>query len=155
VEHKKILFSGNGNHQYGLKGSKNSSWKSDERISSYGYKLIRVLNHPFRNSDDMVFEHRLLAEKYLLTEENSVFVNGIAYLSKEYDVHHKDFNRANNSLDNLVVMKKSAHKRLHNLLAKTIHDSAGHFIGKVKATEYMTTEEIIKFTDDFLKRESA
>ena len=42
---------GENNHQFGLKGAKNSSWISDERISYYGYKLIRKLDHPFKNSD--------------------------------------------------------------------------------------------------------
>ena len=57
---------GEGNHQFGLKGELNSSWKSNERISHYGYMLVRCLNHPFKNCDDFVFEHRLIAEKYLL-----------------------------------------------------------------------------------------
>ena len=103
---KETAYKGEGNHQYGLKGSLNSSWKSDEKISSYGYRLIRVLDHPFRNCDDMVFEHRLIAEKYLLNDDNSVEINGKRYLSPEYDVHHKDFDRQNNALSNLKVMTR-------------------------------------------------
>lgn len=101
------------NHQYGLLGDKNASWKSDERISYYGYRLIRVIDHPFRNSDDMVFEHRLVAEKYLLTDENSVEIDGKKYLAEEYVVHHIDFNRLNNDVANLQVMLRNEHTKLH------------------------------------------
>ena len=32
---KSIIYRGEGNHQYGLKGNLNASWKSDEKISFY------------------------------------------------------------------------------------------------------------------------
>lgn len=110
---RKTTMSGENNHQYGLLGSQNSTWKSDERISSYGYKLIRVLDHPFRNTDDFVFEHRLVAEKYLLDDNNSIIVDGIKYLKPELVVHHIDKNRLNNSPDNLIVMTREEHTAYH------------------------------------------
>jgi len=112
---KKETFKGKNNPQYGLKGNLNTSWKSDKRIS-HGYKLIRCPNHPFKNDDDFVFEHRLVAEKYLLNKENSVEINGIKYLLPKYEVHHKDFNKLNNDVNNLLVLTKSEHRRLHNLI---------------------------------------
>ena len=110
---KKIRYLGKENHQYGLKGNKNSSWKSDERISFYGYKLIRVIDHPFRNCDDFVFEHRIIAEKFLLTDDNSINVNDHKYLKKEYVVHHLDFDRQNNDVSNLMIMLRNEHTSLH------------------------------------------
>ena len=112
-----VLMKGKGNHQYGLKGKDNSSWKSDERISCYGYKLIRVLDHPFRNSPDFVLEHRLVAEKYLLNEHNSIEINCKKYLHPKLDVHHIDGNKLNNDPKNLVILTKSSHMRLHSLLS--------------------------------------
>lgn len=112
-EWKKISYSGKNNHQYGLKGSKNASWKSDEKISVYGYRLIRVIDHPFRNSDDFVFEHRLIAEKYLLNDENSIEIDGKKYLKPDLIVHHIDHNRLNNSVDNLAIYTRAEHTRLH------------------------------------------
>ena len=112
-EWKKIAYRGSGNHQYGLKGDKNSSWKSDDRISVYGYRLVRCLDHPFRNCDGFVFEHRLVAEKYLLNEENSVIIDGKRYLSPDLDVHHKDRNRLNNDPDNLEILTRSDHMKKH------------------------------------------
>lgn len=116
---KENYMKGERNHQYGLKGDKNTSWKSDERISYYGYKLIRILNHPFRNCDDFVFEHRLVAERYLLNDDNSVMVNGNRYLSPDFVAHHIDFNRLNNVVENLTVMLKSEHSSLHKKLRRS------------------------------------
>ena len=115
---KKIYMLGKQNHQYGLLGDKNPTWKSNERISSYGYKLIRDLTHPFANSDGFVFEHRLIAEKELLNNTNSVVINNKKYLSKDYVVHHIDFNRLNNQINNLRVMKRNEHTYLHWKLRK-------------------------------------
>lgn len=110
---KMKYMKGEKNHQYGLKGKLNASWKSDKRVSSYGYILVRCLEHPFRNEDDMVFEHRLIAEKYLLNDENSVEINGKKYLKNDLIVHHKDGNKKNNSVDNLEIMTLSEHTKLH------------------------------------------
>lgn len=110
---RSIYMSGTGNHQYGLKGDKNSSWKSDSKISRYGYRQIRVLDHPYRDSNDFVLEHRLVAEEYLLNDDNSIVINGKRYLKKEYVVHHINHNRLDNRPENLAVMFKSEHSKLH------------------------------------------
>lgn len=105
---------GEGNHQYGLKGNKNASWKSDKKITNYGYIKIRVLDHPFKDCDYFVFEHRLIAEKYLLDEENSIEINGKKYLKPEFTVHHIDENKLNNDIKNLQVMTFKEHCSLHS-----------------------------------------
>lgn len=110
---KSIYMSGEGNHQYGLKGNLNNSWKSDSRITNYGYKKIRYLEHPFADCDGFVLEHRLIAEQYLLNDVNSVCINGKLYLSDKYEVHHVDKNRLNNSKSNLLILTKSEHMSLH------------------------------------------
>lgn len=106
---------GDGNHQYGLKGDKNASWEGGTKMSCYGYKLVQVHGHPF-TQDRMgyVFEHRLVAEKYLLTEENSVEIDGKRYLNPEYVVHHKNHIRTDNRPENLEVMKRGEHTRFHS-----------------------------------------
>ncbi len=43
---------------------------------------------------------------------------GWTELPKGYEVHHKDGNKLNNSLDNLVVLTKSEHSRIHSLEGK-------------------------------------
>lgn len=124
---KMEYMKGEKNHQYGLKGNKNNSWKSDRRISSCGYVLVRDLNHPFRNSDDFVMEHRLVAEKCLFNDENSIEIDGKKYLKKEYVVHHINFDRTDNRVENLIVMQKGEHTELHNKLNPQNRDSNGRY----------------------------
>lgn len=125
---KQNYMRGENNHQYGLKGSANASWKSDKKESRYGYIQIRCLNHPFRDADDFVFEHRLVAEKYLLTDENSVEIDGKKYLRPEYVVHHKDFARTNNRPENLQIMTKEEHQAFHAKLNPNERGSLGQFV---------------------------
>ena len=115
-EAMKTYMKGSGNHQYGLRGELNASWQGGTRHSSYGYILIKKPEHPFANGDGCVFEHRLIAEKFLLNNENSVEVDGKRYLSEKYCVHHIDFDRQNNSVDNLIVMSKKEHSSMHSKL---------------------------------------
>ena len=110
---KMEYMKGEGNHQDGLKGSLNASWKANRKISNLGYYKIRMLEHPFRDCDNFVLEHRLVAEKYLLTLENSVEVDGKFYLNPDLVVHHKDGNKLNNDVNNLEIMTLSEHTKLH------------------------------------------
>lgn len=135
---RKSYMKGEGNHQFGLKGNKNASWKSDEKISSYGYKLIRCLNHPFANIDGFVFEHRLVAERYLLNEENSVIVGNQKYLSADYVVHHIDFDRLNNDKNNLIVLTLNEHTKLHKILRNNLDQLLNYCL------KYNLDYEIIK-----------
>ena len=147
----KELMKGEGNHQYGLKGKLNASWKSDEKISYYGYRLIRVLDHPFKNSDDMVFEHRLVAEQFLLTEENQVIIDGHAYLSPEYHVHHLDFDRLNNDISNIYILPKGIHVTFHNHINQIIrNDNTGRIEAVINAKNIYSKEELIKMFYDFI-----
>ena len=129
-EAKKEYMSGEKNHQFGIKGKDNASWKSDRKLTTYGYLAVRMPNHPFSPKDGFVFEHRLVAEKYLLTEENSIEIDGKKYLRKEYDVHHIDFDRRNNKVENLLVMTKKEHKILHNKLNPNEKGENGKFMKK-------------------------
>lgn len=120
-------MSGEKNHQYGLKGSKNATWKHDIKLSRYGYVMVRSLEHPFRQKDDFVFEHRLIAEKYLLNDENSIDVDGKKYLKEDYVVHHKNFDKTDNRVENLQVMTKREHQSLHAKLNPREIDELGRF----------------------------
>ena len=114
---KSINFTGENNHQYELTGDKNASWKSDIRYKNNNrYTLIRSETHPFRDKSNFVPEHRLIAEKYLLNENNSIEIYGQLYLRPECVVHHIDFNKKNNNVDNLYVFESdSLHTLFHNL----------------------------------------
>lgn len=142
-EAKKEYMKGEGNHQYGLKGVKNASWKNDRRITTFGYIQVRVLDHPFRDKRDFVLEHRLVAEKYLLTPENSIAVNGKRYLKKEYEIHHKNFNRLDNRVENLLVLTHKEHISLHNKLNPGIRDSqTGRLVSEKKIAKRISETAI-------------
>lgn len=55
-----------------------------------------------RTSDGLIDEHRLIMERHL----------GRKLLSSEI-VHHKDGDKSNNDLENLDVMSRSEHSRVH------------------------------------------
>lgn len=128
-EFRRKRMSGAGNHQYGLKGNKNASWKNqDRKMNKRGYVLKRETDHPLSDKYGYILEHRLVAEKYLLTESNSIEINGKRYLSKEYVVHHKNFDRCDNRVQNLEVMTKKEHIKLHCLLnPKLKNKNTGRF----------------------------
>lgn len=107
------IYQGENNPNYGNIGCNNPIWKSDIKISPYGYVLIRNRNHPFANCDGFVFEHRLVAEKYLLTPESTIEINGQKYLSPDYIVHHINGDKQDNRKENLKIMTLSEHTSLH------------------------------------------
>ena len=127
-EARKEYMKGSGNHQYGLKGKLNASWKSDIRETRYGYIIVRDYSHPFCDKQGWVFEHRLVAEEFLLTPENSIEINGKMYLKKEYEVHHMNFDRKDNRKENLQVLTKKEHRSMHNKLNQCERNEKGQFV---------------------------
>lgn len=116
AEATKLRMSGEGNHQYGLRGEDNSSFKSGFKISSYGYLLVQNPGHPKVWADGYMPLHRLIVEEELIETQQYEFLesnNTRLVLSSEYDVHHIDGNKLNNSLKNLAVLYKAEHKSLH------------------------------------------
>ena len=100
------------------------------------------------NSDGFVFEHRLVAEEYLLNEQNKINIDGKDYLSPDYHVHHIDFDRTNNDVDNLYVLPKSLHIKFHNSLNNIIREN-----GKIKTIEKpnYTKQELRELFYSFIK----
>jgi hypothetical protein len=87
----------------GQKGKRNGRWKGGRRINHDGYIQICCYNHPYRDARGYVFEHRLVMEKKLGR-----------YLTAEEVVHHKDYDRKNNKIENLVLFpNQKAHIAWH------------------------------------------
>ena len=114
-KYRSKIMSNTGNHQYGLKGFENASNVGYRTIHS-GYYYVLEPSHPFSDKCGRIREHRFLAEKYLMNENQAVFIDGTMYLDRKLEVHHKDFNKLNNNIDNLEILTKSEHIRLHNIL---------------------------------------
>ena len=132
-EAKKTYFAGENNHQYGLRGKDNPTWNGGRKMSRYGYWQVQCVGHPFGvGRSDYVLEHRLVAEQYLLTEENSVVIDGKRYLSPDFIVHHKNGIRTDNRPENLEVMHKGEHTRIHNIqtVENRERDILGRFLPK-------------------------
>ena len=77
-----------------MKGEKSPFYKG-VKINSGGYNTILINGKNF-------YLHRIVMEDFLGRK-----------LSKNEDVHHKDGNKLNNDINNLEVIDKSEHGRLH------------------------------------------
>lgn len=80
----------------GLRGA----YKDSVIIS--GYRYLQKPNHPNCTKKGYVAEHRLVAEEKIGR-----------YLSKNEDVHHINENKLDNRAENLMVLSKSDHMKLH------------------------------------------
>lgn len=76
-----------------------------------GYRLIYMPEHPrsMKNNNwiGYIYEHIEVAEKYI----------GRQLLENEI-VHHLDFNRANNRIENLLILDRGQHSKLHAWIDK-------------------------------------
>lgn len=78
-------------------------------ITWNGYKQVKApIDHPYKDRAGYIREHRLVMEQYLGR-----------YLEPNEEVHHLDGNKLNNDIDNLVVLTKQEHRRIH--LKDSIH----------------------------------
>jgi len=90
----------------GFKHSKKTKIKISESLCKRrepyiyrGYRMVRIGNK-FKEEHIVVWEKNH-GEK-----------------PKGYQIHHKDFNKLNNKIENLQILTKGEHRRLHNLKKK-------------------------------------
>lgn len=97
-------------------GEHNAMWKGGvtERLDGYLYE--NCCEHPFA-SNGYVLQHRLVAERYLLKNNPLspclVAAGENLYLDPKLVVHHKNFDRKDNRIENLQIMTNGDHQRLH------------------------------------------
>jgi hypothetical protein len=100
-------------------GAKNGMWRGGIAQHSDGYLYEHCPDHPFA-SNGYVLQHRLVAERHLRETNPAskclVKIGDNLYLDPELVVHHKNFDRTDNVIDNLQVMTNSDHQALHNRL---------------------------------------
>ena len=88
-------------------GKTHYNWNGGKRTSSQGYLEIKSPNHPFRNKQNYVPEHRLIVEKHLGR-----------YLTKDEVIHHINEIKTDNRIENLRVMGWGEHSSLHRAQEK-------------------------------------
>ena len=81
-----------------MKGENSFAFKRGWVVNLSGYKCIKI-------GDKYLYEHRIIMEEVLGRK-----------LKKYEVVHHKDENKLNNSIENLQLMTKKEHDRLHTEL---------------------------------------
>lgn len=84
-----------------LTGESHWKWR-DGRGRVNGYEAIKVPDHPFCHVTGYVYEHRLIMEKHLGR-----------YLKPNEHIHHKDGDKLNNNIENLVLIDHRSHIRKH------------------------------------------
>lgn len=84
------------------KGDKHWSWRGGKHEDGNGYIRLRMPDHPNANKNGYVLEHRFVASEAIGRP-----------LATSEEVHHIDGNKKNNSPDNLIVVPKGEHQRLH------------------------------------------
>ena len=135
---KSIYMKGSNNHQFGLIGDKNASFKDTDLVTNYGYILEYCAGHPYphdkSNKTTRVLQHRLVVERNSNNFKEHYFevINGWKVLKPEYEVHHINEDRKDNRIENLQIMSKSEHIAYHNSLKEIIRDDLGRIVGVVK-----------------------
>jgi len=85
------------------KGDKHHSWKGGKTVDDKGYRFIRDPFHPNSRKNGYVAEAHLVMSEYL----------GRPINTKTEVVHHINGNKIDNRLENLVVIKRTEHPKIH------------------------------------------
>ena len=133
---------GEKNHQYGLKGESNASFKGYETLH-WNHNVVDVYvyepTHPYADKRGRIVKHRLIVERnrHLFEDDCFVLINGYYALKKELSVHHKDGNHRNNDISNLEVFTRAEHTAHHNKEKVIIRDAKGRITAVVKREELL------------------
>ena len=87
----------------GMSGKNHPRWTGGKRRLKTGYIDILQPNHPFCNTENRIYEHRFVMEKYLGR-----------YLQPQEVVHHINNSPSDNRIENLIAFANNViHKRFH------------------------------------------
>ncbi len=97
-------------------GKKSSRWNGGRYYHKSGYVCIYSPNHPFKDKDGYVFEHRLVVEKKLGR-----------YLEPKGRVHHLNGIRDDNRAENLELLENDSihHRKYHSDVGKSTQFEKG------------------------------
>ena len=117
-----------------ITGVMNPFWKGGVVGHSSGYVLATSGSHPFK-VNGYVFQHRLVVEDRMRREAPDhhflVEIDGVKYLRRDIDIHHKNEVKADNRPENLVACTAAAHRDMHQtkpVMRGTVWPEADHEI---------------------------
>lgn len=88
-------------------------YKPEGRIK-HGYRVLLRPEHANSDSRGYILEHRLVMSEFLGRP-----------LNEDEHIHHIDGDKLNNSLENLQVISRSEHTRIHNKDKDIVRDELG------------------------------
>jgi HNH endonuclease len=91
------------------KGVEARNWRGGRYINEFGYFMVYNPEHP-RSHHGYVREHIMIMEKHI----------GRPILRNE-EIHHKNGNRQDNRIENLVLMPRLTHHNITNLNQQRDH----------------------------------
>lgn len=99
------------NHQFGLIGELNSSFKKDDSLLKTNYVMSQS-----KIKNKRMLKHRMLVEENWTIFGEKYFnknEDGTRELKRDYIVHHINEDRSDNRLENLQILTRSQHSKLH------------------------------------------
>ena len=118
-----------GKHDNHAKASKAGRWSENKIIASTGYVKLRVgRSHPLADSNGYAYEHLIIW-----------VAAGKTKPSKQLLLHHKNEVRTDNRIENLELVSRGIHNKIHNKNKK--RNAKGHFVNKKKAGRLLDGRE--------------
>ena len=139
---KETTFGKENNHQFGLKGELNSSFKGKEIPKRNIHQVDLMVydpENPEANKSGRIKKHRQIIYQNKDRFDDCIFNDEI--LNKKIQVHHIDCNHNNNQLDNLIPLTLKQHKSVHNLLGSKASEIMSSIIGVFKQGELLGSSE--------------
>ena len=107
-------------HGHNSVGCNHNMWNGGEYPTYEGYIVCYAPNHPFKNSRNCVYKHRLIYEHYL-----KILFDEDIYIPKGIDIHHINGDIQDNSLINIEPLTRSYHGSLSGKEGKGIKKTKG------------------------------